>query len=80
MAEKSEKKKGFLASVKGFFSSIAKFFRDTKSEMKKVVWPTKKQILNNCIVVAVVVVIAALVLCVLDAVFGFGLGALLQTL
>ena len=35
MAEKTEKKKGFFAGIKRFFKNIAKFFRDTRSEMKK---------------------------------------------
>ena len=48
MADKTEKKsKGFFAGVKRFFGRIGKFFRDTVSEMKKVVWPSKKQIINN---------------------------------
>lgn len=39
------------------------FFKNIKSEMKKVVWPTKKQLLNNTmLVIVLVVVIAAIVL------------------
>ena len=38
MADKTEKKPGFVARMKGFGANIAKFFRDTKSELKKVVW------------------------------------------
>ena len=64
MADKTEKKsKGFFAGVKRFFGRIGKFFRDTVSEMKKVVWPSKKQIINNTVVVGVVVVVV--LLCVL---------------
>ena len=78
MADKTEKKsKGFFAGVKRFFGRIGKFFRDTVSE-KKVVWPSKKQIINNTVVVAVVVVVAAVLIMVLDAVFGFGLNQLLK--
>ena len=61
-----------------FLGRIGKFFRDTVSEMKKVVWPSKKQIINNTVVVAVVVVVAAVLIMVLDAVFGFGLNLLLK--
>ena len=79
MADKTENKsKGFFAGVKRFFGRIGKFFRDTVSEMKKVVWPSKKQIINNTVVVAVVVVVAAVLIMVLDAVFGFGLNQLLK--
>ena len=80
MAEKTEKKKGFFAGIKRFFKNIAKFFRDTRSEMKKVVWPSKKQVINNLIVVAVVVLISAVAICVLDALFGFGLSTVLDLL
>lgn len=39
------------------------FLKNTKSELKKVVWPTKKQITNNTIwVIVLVVIISAVVL------------------
>ena len=38
--------------------------------MKKVVWPSKKQTINNTIVVLVVVAIAAVVILLLDTIFG----------
>ena len=80
MADKSVKKKGFFAKVKGFFAGIGKFFRDTVSEMKKVVWPSRKQVLNNTLVVLAVVLIAAIVLVALDALFGFAISGLFQLL
>ena len=71
MADKTEKKKkGFFAGVKGAFARFAKYFRDTKSELKKVVWPSKEDTRNNTITVIVVVVIAAVVLVLLDMAFG----------
>ncbi len=57
-------------AVKRFFGRIGKFFRDTKSELKKVVWPSKADTKTNTIVVLVVVAIAAVVTIALDAVFG----------
>lgn len=45
---------------------FAKFFKDLKSEFKKVVWPTKKQVTNNTFVVLVVVVICSLVISGID--------------
>ena len=71
MAENTGKKPGFFSKVKTWFSNRAKYFRDTKSEMKKVVWPTKKQVINNTIVVLVVVAVCALAILLLDALFGF---------
>ena len=38
-------------------------FKDTKAELKKVVWPTKKQIINNTVwVLVLVIMVAAIVL------------------
>lgn len=68
--EKSAKKsKGFIAGIKGFFSRTAKYFRDVKSEMKKVVWPSKTQVVNNSIVVLVVMLISSVVVLGLDTAF-----------
>ena len=67
MAEKTGKKPG---KIKAFFSGIAKYFRDTRSEMKKVVWPSRKDVRTKTITVIVVVLIAAVVLILLDLAFG----------
>lgn len=81
MAGKTEKRPGFVArakaAVKGFGARVAKFFRDTKSELKKVVWPSKDDTKSNTIVVLVVVAIAAVVMIVLDAIFGGLLGLII---
>lgn len=45
---------------------IAKWFREMKSELKKVVWPTPKQITNNTVIVLVIVVISSAVIWVVD--------------
>lgn len=54
-------------SKKKFFTRIADWFRGMKSELKKVVWPTKKQTINNSLVVLVTVVASALVVWGLDS-------------
>ena len=81
MADKTEKKPGFVArmkaAVKNFCDRIAKFFRDTKSELKKVVWPSKEDTKTNTIVVLVTVAIAAVVMIALDAIFGGILGLII---
>ena len=44
------------------WGKICKYFRELKSELKKVVWPTPKQVLKNAlIVVGFVVVIGAFI-------------------
>ena len=54
----------------------AKFFREYKSELKKVVWSTPKQTLNNTILVAVSVIVVSLGVGILDFAFSAGLTAL----
>ena len=78
MADNKETKVGFFTKVKNRLASIVKYFHDTVSEMKKVVWPSRKQVLNNTLVVAVVVILAALVIFLLDTVFGFALDMILS--
>ena len=68
--QKAAKKPGFFAKVKGWFGGVAKYLKDTRSELKKVVWPSKKDVKNNTVVVIAVVVIAAVFMLVLDVVFG----------
>ena len=46
----------------GFFKRVGKWFREMKSELKKVVWPTGKQLVNNTVVSVVVMVASAIVL------------------
>ncbi|HIW08952.1 MAG TPA: preprotein translocase subunit SecE [Candidatus Faecalibacterium intestinigallinarum] len=78
MADKTDKKPGFVAraknAVKNWAAGVAKFVRDTRSELKKVVWPSKEDTKKNTTVVLVVVIIAAAVLFILDAIFGGILG------
>ena len=46
-----------------------RFFKDFKSELKKVVWPTPKQVANNTTAVVTIVLITALIVFVLDFTF-----------
>ena len=59
-----------------FGKCTAKFFREYKSELKKVVWSTPKQTLNNTILVAVSVIVVSLGVGILDFAFSAGLTAL----
>lgn len=58
------------AKKPGFFARIAKFFREVKSEMKKVVWPTWPQTVNNTVIVITVIIIVGLFLAIVDTIFG----------
>ena len=45
------------------------YFKDMKAELKKVIWPTPKQLLNNTIAVIAFTLIAAAIVFVLDICF-----------
>lgn len=45
------------------------FFKDFKAELKKVIWPTPKQLLNNTVAVVTIVLITAAIVFVLDLTF-----------
>ena len=55
--------------VKGS-NRLAKWFREMRSELKKVVWPTPKQIVNNTIVALTVMACAAVAIWALDLAAG----------
>ncbi len=59
------------------FKRIAKWFREMRSELKKVVWPTPKQLLNNTVVALVVMVVAAIVIWAFDQLASAGIQALI---
>ncbi len=56
------------ASSPGFFGRMARFFRQVAAEMRKVVWPTRSQLITYTAVVIVFVSLFALL------VLGFDLG------
>ena len=45
------------------------YFKDFKAELKKVIWPTPKQLVNNTVAVVVIVIITAAIVFVLDLAF-----------
>ncbi len=45
------------------------FFKDFKAELKKVIWPTPKQIVKNTVAVITIVVITAVIVFILDVIF-----------
>ena len=66
MAKKEEK----AVKEKNKENKVKKhFFKDFKAELKKVIWPTPKQLMNNTVAVIVIVVIVAAIVFALDAAF-----------
>ena len=62
----------------GFFKRVGKWFREMKSELKKVIWPTGKQLVNNTVVVLVAVLIVGIIVCLFDLGAGELIGLLLK--
>ena len=59
------------------FGKVAKYFRELRSELKKVVWPTYQQVLKNTLVVAACVVVVGLFIWLFDFVAEVGITALI---
>ena len=59
------------------FGAIGKYFRELRSELKKVVWPTPKQVLKNALVVLACVLIVGVFIWVFDFVAGWGITSLI---
>lgn len=59
---KTDKKKDVKADKKkpGVFARIGKWFKDMKSELKKVQWPTRKQTVNNTVIVIICCIIVGI--------------------
>ena len=53
-----------------------RYFRELRSELKKVVWPTPKQVLKNTLIVAACVVLIGIFIWLFD----FASGAVVSTL
>ena len=62
------------SSGKNFLSLAIQFLRDAKAELKKVKWPTKKELMAATVMVIILVLIVAIYLGVID----FGLIMLLE--
>lgn len=68
MAENKKKENFFKRAAKG----TSTYAKATKSELKKVSWPTRKQLINNTAIVIVCIVVIGAFIALLDMVFGSG--------
>ena len=73
----NDKKGNFFVRIG---SRLARFFREMRSELKKVVWPTRKQLVNNTLIVLGMMILVSVViggydyimkLLVIDGLIGF---------
>ena len=61
----------------GFFARVGKWFRDMKSELKKVQWPTRKQTINNTLIVIACVIVVGIFIGLFDLVAQEGIRLLI---
>ncbi len=65
---------------KRFFGAIARYFRELRSELKKVTWPTPKQVLKNTLIVIACVLIVGIFIWLFDFVAGEGISWLIKAI
>ena len=53
-------------SLKASGTAVTRWGREMRSELKKVVWPTRKQLINNCIVAIVMMLICGVIIGAFD--------------
>ncbi len=61
-----------------FGKRVSKWFREMRSETKKVIWPTPKQVLNNTGVALGMMIVSALVLWGFDTLAKLGVQTLID--
>ena len=64
----------------GIFARVGKWLKDMKSELKKVQWPTKKQTINNTLIVIACVVVVGICIWIFDFIAGSAIDVLLTVL
>ena len=64
--EETVREKAANAPKQNIFKRIGKFFKDLVGEIKKIVWPTKKQILNNLIITVAMLVLVGVFVWLID--------------
>ena len=69
------KKQNWFARTWG---RVCKYFRELRSELKKVVWPTPKQVLKNAVIVAGCVLVVGVFIWLFDFVSSIGIEALIS--
>lgn len=68
-----------MAEVKkeNLWARVRRYFRELKSELKKVVWPTPKQVLKNAAIVVACVIFVGVFIWLFDFVAQVGINALI---
>ena len=76
--DKDKAKKAVVAKEPKKKGGIKRYFKELKSEMKKVVWPTKKKVINNTGIVMGVMAFMGLFLFAVDSGLGYAIKQILK--
>ncbi len=57
---------------------LKRFFVETRAEFRKIVWPSRKQTINQTIIVLLAILLIGALIWVLDTATAFGLGTILK--
>ena len=79
-AKADKKAKDEKKSKPGIFARIGKWLKDMKSELKKVQWPTRKQTVNNTLIVIACVVVVGIFIWIFDFIANSAIDLLLTNL
>jgi preprotein translocase subunit SecE len=55
--------------IKQFFEKTKRFFRELRAELRKVIWPTRKETMQYTMIVVSTVVVISFFIWVIDSVF-----------
>ena len=72
--ENKSAKPSFFQRIANFFKGIGRSFKNMFHELKKVTWPTRKDLINYSIVVFVFMIVMGVII----GVFDLGAGALIR--
>ena len=62
------------------FARVGKWLKDMKSELKKVQWPTRKQTINNTLIVIACVIVVGIFIWLFDFLAGTAIEWIITTL
>ena len=60
------------------WGKVAKYFRELRSELKKVVWPKRKELVRACLVVAACILVIGVFIWIVDGVAAAVIRALIN--
>ncbi|MDR0248682.1 MAG: preprotein translocase subunit SecE [Oscillospiraceae bacterium] len=68
------------AKKPGVGARVVRWLREMRSELKKVVWPNRKQLTNNSLIVIGAVIVVGAIIAGLDIVFRFIIDTVIRVL